>query len=289
MTWQFTGTMFGLGLLATDGVNSPFGAATLTVDGETIDMIDEAKWYDNRTDNTNLNRIGPLGRIYTGFTDELHEVTLTNAIAGNFVVDYFCTLLPRATMPTVMLNEISFQSAAGYATYATGGLNNDDYTQQANDLIRRIVNNLSDQGFPILLGQTSNYITDPVTQTEDGLHWIVPDAHTIAANGFLSDISANSAKYQKLPASARRDLIREVDASPVGTNAATAAEEIVATRKVVEADVVLELDAGVYVQKTLERGTATELIPDKVIKQPSGTDLTNPATQRFGGAAQEPV
>ena len=64
------------------------------------------------------------------------------------------------------------------------------------------------------------------------------------------------------------------------------AANVEAMRKVVEADVVLELYGGVYVQKTLERGTETELIPDKVIKQPSGTDLTNPATQRFGGAAQ---
>lgn len=79
------------------------------------------------------------------------------------------------------------------------------------------------------------------------------------------------------------------DADAAKTQATTAATQATATRKVVEADVVLELDGSVYVQKTLERGTTTELIPDKIIKQPSGSDLTNPATQRFGGAAQEPV
>jgi hypothetical protein len=65
--------------------------------------------------------------------------------------------------------------------------------------------------------------------------------------------------------------------------------DLTSIRNLIEADVVLELDAGIYVQKTLLRGTSTELIPDKVIKQPTGNDLTDPITQRFGGAAQEPV
>ncbi len=56
-----------------------------------------------------------------------------------------------------------------------------------------------------------------------------------------------------------------------------------------EADETLVLSGGVYAKRITKRGTSLMLIPDKVLKQPSGTDLTNPSTQRFGGAAQEPL
>lgn len=58
-------------------------------------------------------------------------------------------------------------------------------------------------------------------------------------------------------------------------------------KDLLEADVVTEMVDDVLVIHTYQRGTETELIPDKTVKQTSGDDLTNPATQLFGGA-QEP-
>ena len=64
--------------------------------------------------------------------------------------------------------------------------------------------------------------------------------------------------------------------------------EIDAVKKLLEADRISVLVAGTYYERTLERGTSTQLIPDKTIKQVDGvTDLSNPITQRYGGSVEE--
>jgi hypothetical protein len=79
------------------------------------------------------------------------------------------------------------------------------------------------------------------------------------------------------------------DAEVARSQATSAAEQASAIRLLVEADQVVVLDGGDYKVRTTQRGTATQLIPDKILKQPGATDLTNPAEQQYGGAAQEPV
>jgi len=72
----------------------------------------------------------------------------------------------------------------------------------------------------------------------------------------------------------------------------TWAEEIyvsadVAVQAIAEADQRFVLDGGVYKLAVYEKGTATEILTRKNIKQLDGTDMTDPTTQVFGGF-QEP-
>lgn len=50
-----------------------------------------------------------------------------------------------------------------------------------------------------------------------------------------------------------------------------------------ESDQVLVNDGGVYKLKTYKRGTSVEVLPAKTAKQPDGSDLTDPTTQRLAG------
>jgi hypothetical protein len=75
--------------------------------------------------------------------------------------------------------------------------------------------------------------------------------------------------------------------STARSNAATAAAESTAIRKLSEADQRLVEVGGLQVLKTYERGTVIELIPAKTAKQPDGNDLTDPTTQLLGGYVEE--
>lgn len=58
-------------------------------------------------------------------------------------------------------------------------------------------------------------------------------------------------------------------------------------QKIAEADQRFLLDGGVYKLVVYEKGTATEILTRKNIKQLDGTDMTSPSTQVLGGF-QEP-
>lgn len=78
------------------------------------------------------------------------------------------------------------------------------------------------------------------------------------------------------------------DVTALQSSVGTVSSTVLASRKLLEADRISVLIAGVYYERTLERGTGTQLIPDKKIKQTDGaTDLVNPITQRYGGAVEE--
>lgn len=55
------------------------------------------------------------------------------------------------------------------------------------------------------------------------------------------------------------------------------------TSPVESSDPVLVNDGGVYKLKTYKRGTSVEVLPAKTAKQPDGSNLTDPTTQRLAG------
>lgn len=57
--------------------------------------------------------------------------------------------------------------------------------------------------------------------------------------------------------------------------------------KLATADDILILDGGVYKLAKMERGTETLLAPLKTAKQPDGSNLTDPGTQRLAGYQEE--
>lgn len=61
------------------------------------------------------------------------------------------------------------------------------------------------------------------------------------------------------------------------------AESTQALLDLLQADQIIEESSGVYVLRTYLKGTNTELIPAKHAKQPGGSALTNPVTERLAG------
>lgn len=71
----------------------------------------------------------------------------------------------------------------------------------------------------------------------------------------------------------------------IGPPTGVAVEDIT---KFAEADQQFVLSGGVYVMRLYERGTTTQLVPDKAVKQIDGTSaLTDFSTQTFGGILEE--
>lgn len=123
------------------------------------------------------------------------------------------------------------------------------------------------------------------SDTKDGYLYYRASPADIAAIKAVAD--AIKAVTDNLPDSGALTSI-SANASSAATQSAAANTAAAANKKLLEADRISVLIAGVYYERTLERGTGTQLIPDKKIKQTDGaTDLVNPITQRYGGAVEE--
>lgn len=83
--------------------------------------------------------------------------------------------------------------------------------------------------------------------------------------------------------SQERYIVNEAGAIQDG-NISTLLSEI---KNLEEADQILVLSGSTYVLKTYQRGTTTELIPEKTAKTPEGANLTNPIEEELAGYTTE--
>jgi len=113
--------------------------------------------------------------------------------------------------------------------------------------------------------------TKTVTQGSDvGQHIITLDCDSVASGSVIE----LSGEYYI-------DLIRYTWSAEVYVSADAAVQAIA------EADQRFVLDTGIYKLAVYEKGTATEILTRKNIKQLNGSNMTDPATQILGGF-QEP-
>lgn len=112
------------------------------------------------------------------------------------------------------------------------------------------------------------------------------DAAAVAAVAAAAD--ALTANTQTKPTAIRAavgldaaDLTTVLDT--ITASAAASAAAAAAVQELVESDQILEDVSGVRKLKFYRKGTSVELITAKTAKQPDGTDLTDPTTERLAG------
>lgn len=113
-------------------------------------------------------------------------------------------------------------------------------------------------------------ITKSAVAGETGKHTITLDCTGVAAGAMIE----LSGEYYI-------DSVRYYFATEIYVDAGPAIQ------KIAEADQRFLLDGGIYKLVVYDKGTSTEILDRKNIKQLDGTDMTSPSTQVLGGF-QEP-
>lgn len=268
LSGTFTGTSFGIGFVVSDGVAETFGSAIVRIDGEEVDRIYLNNWMDGISDSVNANTRGPLGRLYCGFANGPHLIEIE--AAGNQIVpvDYVCPLLPPHLCVPVLLCDIPYLTTTGYTQdpwYA-----NSELIDIVNQMQREIAAKVSSLGFPVGIAETNRYYDLSVGVAGDDIH---PNniGHAAIARGVLESI-----KYTEGYELPQLSLgLRE--------RVSTAAAASTATQDSINADQLPVEISGVWYVRTTKRGTATLVIPDKTLKQPDGSDVTDIETQFVAG------
>lgn len=268
LTYTFTGTSFGIGFIVNSGDVETFGSAKVRIDGEEIDHVYLNNWMDYKSDSVNDNRRGPLGRLYCGFGNTTHTVEI-EAVGNQIVpVDYVCTLKPPHSCIPVLLCDIPYLNAAGYAEdplYAT-----DELIDIVNQLHREIAAKVSSLGFPVGIAEATKYYDLLDGLSDDNIH---PNdtGHAQIARGINESIKyAEGYELPQLSLGVRQNNIK-----------------VKSIQKIAESDQLFVANGSIYELRVYERGTDKEILDRKRIKKLGGTDMTSPGTEVLGGF-QEP-
>lgn len=197
LVYSFTGAYIGVQLMGGDNTYS--NKVYIKIDGILTDSIDLSNQWDNVSDGSYNNALGPVAYFKGGLSNASHTITVQNRTTNYCAVDCFFNInQPENTTP-VLFGTIPYLNATGYAI--SPNLGSVAATDIANTAILSVASKFSVYGFPVSTFSTNAFIN-------------------LATDGFSDSIHLSQAGHYKL-ANAVKNGIQSVF-RPAFANAASA-------------------------------------------------------------------
>lgn len=168
--WTFSGSAFGVGLIAFDSLTYQGSAFHVDIDGTLYGNYSENAQTDGIYDGSYDNGRTQMALIVSGLSNGSHTVRLTSdQSVSYFAVDYFATLASIGTYPALVWFTPPYMTAAGYAS----GAGTNHASNGTTDSITAKMDSLKlalPTGYQHYIVPTNNYYDTTTGTGGDGIH-----------------------------------------------------------------------------------------------------------------------
>jgi hypothetical protein len=167
-SWTFQGESVVVGFWSSDGTVRILSPFTVTIDGNLVETVTPNGATDGNQGGVDTYQGFTYNvRVYVSLGSGSHTIVLKNTQSNNLFIDYFGTLSAPGECPSVLMGEIAYLNAAGYATETLRSRSIDTTTSLIEE---GIVKQWQNWGFPVAWVPVNDYYDVTLNAFSDNIH-----------------------------------------------------------------------------------------------------------------------